>query len=207
MVSSRLCKNEGIGEELKADLVILDNFSTLANVMDENSASAMDPATNLMRNIQRLGSAVIMVHHARKNSGGDGSYRGSQKLSVCFNNIIRLEQTPEQTLEGSASFRMIWEKNRSKRNDEVQERSVSLEDGLWNYELTDKPELVEMVRLIRSREFQSQKDIADHLGVDKATVSRRIKKAFGADLISKDEMNKCFEEARDLEDPEDTQDF
>ena len=51
----------------KADLVILDNFSTLADVVDENEAAAMSPVLTFLLRLKQDGIACILVHHAGKN--------------------------------------------------------------------------------------------------------------------------------------------
>src|SRR4051812_31207849 len=67
--------------ETKAELLIADNFSTLADVADENEASAMTPVLNFLMRMKQAGVATILVHHA--NKPGD-NYRGSSKLATTF---------------------------------------------------------------------------------------------------------------------------
>lgn len=193
-------------DEEQVDLVVLDNFSTLVTVEDENAASAMNPILDVMRHLQRLGCAVLLVHHARKNGGGDGSYRGSQKLSVTCNTIIRLEPSTSDAVDGAASFKMVWEKVRARRTEEVQDRQVTLSDFGWTYEISNKPELLEYVRAVRSREHPTAESIAHAQDVSKGTISKRKKAAIAAGLITLEEITKCHDEARELLDEEDDND-
>lgn len=183
-------------------LVALDNFSTLVSVEDENAASNIDPVIDLMRRLQRAGAAVILVHHARKNGGGKGSYRGSQKLSVTCDNIIRLDAHDTGLSDGSVAFKAEWEKVRAKRTEEVREREVYLRDGQWDFTISSKPELMQLVLAVRSRDHTTQDEIAEALGVSKATISKRKKDVLSRDLMTIDEWNRCLEEAADIQSEE-----
>ncbi|MQX35956.1 ATP-binding protein [Roseospira navarrensis] len=179
------------------DLVILDNFSTLVSVLDENAASSMDTTIDLMRNLQRARCAVMLVHHARKTNGGDGSYRGSSKLSVTFNNIIRLDAPKERPLDGSAAFTIVWEKVRSKRTDEVAERKVQLVEGRWEHEQAIKPEVREYVNAVKSRKYATDKEIAKALKISPASVSRRRNEAVDVGLVNREKIKELFADARE----------
>jgi hypothetical protein len=85
------------------DLVVLDNFSTLGEVEDENAASSF--STRIQQFLLQLkvqGVATILVHHAKKNSGENrkggertgNNFRGSSKLAATFETIIELERNP-----------------------------------------------------------------------------------------------------------------
>lgn len=179
-------------------LVILDNFSTLASVEDENAANAMDPVIDLMRYIQRRGAAVMLVHHARKTNLGDGAFRGSSKLGTTPNSIIRLEPPEISTVDGGAAFKIIWEKYRRKRSDDVRPRQVRLENGQWRWEASEKPELQQLAALLRSRQFKTYTEIAKHLGVANSVVTDRRNKMVAAAIMGLDEVNRCLAEAREL---------
>jgi RecA-family ATPase len=65
-----------VARKHRAELVIADNFSTLAEVSDENEAAAMTPVLAFLLRLKQARIACILVHH----SGKDGSnYRGSSR--------------------------------------------------------------------------------------------------------------------------------
>ena len=100
----------------KPKLVIFDNLSTLANVEDENSASAWRPCLELLKKIKRLGCTSIIIHHSRKgNVLTSNAYRGSQILSVLLDSIILLEEPEGGPSIGGATFRVNFQKVRGKR--------------------------------------------------------------------------------------------
>jgi RecA-family ATPase len=63
------------------DLMIFDNFSTLGEVEDENSAAEFNAVTEFLLRLKARGVATMLVHHA--NKGGD-NFRGSSKLAATF---------------------------------------------------------------------------------------------------------------------------
>ena len=48
-------------------VVILDNFSTLVDMPDENSASCIQPFQNFLLNLKQREVSTLLVHHTRKN--------------------------------------------------------------------------------------------------------------------------------------------
>jgi hypothetical protein len=92
------------------DLVILDNFSTLGEVEDENAASSFNAIQQFLLNLKVQGVATMLVHHANK-TGED--FRGSSKLAATFETIIMLERLKEETGHGAAQFRVRWDKVRA----------------------------------------------------------------------------------------------
>ncbi|MFD1378909.1 AAA family ATPase [Fodinicurvata halophila] len=56
----------------KPDLVILDNFTTLGEVEDENAASSFNAIQAFLLGLKTCGVATILVHHAGKS----GDFRG-----------------------------------------------------------------------------------------------------------------------------------
>lgn len=181
---------------LGAELVILDNFSTLATVDDENAASSFNPVIDLMRRLQRAGVSVILVHHSRKSSGGEGSYRGSQKMSVTFHVIIRLEHQNGLPSHDGLAFDMHFEKVRRKRTSDVESARVALTylDGkpVWKKDPLSDGRLRDLVDLIRSRDYPHQAELAKVMDISKGQVTKLRHKAIHAGLISMDEWSQCL---------------
>lgn len=77
-----------VAKEIRADLVVLDTFMAWAQPEDENSSteilSALDP---LERSIQRLGMAMVIVHHLNKDGT---SPRGSGAFQAECDTIANL---------------------------------------------------------------------------------------------------------------------
>jgi hypothetical protein len=110
-------------QDRRIDMVVLDNFSTLGEVEDENAASSFNAIQSFLLQLKVQQVATMLVHHTGK---AEDNFRGSSKLAATFETIIQLER-PEvahknnsswavRTLAsapGGARFRVKWDKVRS----------------------------------------------------------------------------------------------
>src|SRR5207253_9614656 len=62
-----------------ADLVIVDNVSTLCRMIKENDADSWTPVQNWALQLRRAGKSVILIHHAGKSGRQRGSSRKEEK--------------------------------------------------------------------------------------------------------------------------------
>lgn len=155
--------------ERRPHLVILDNLSTLSSVADENAAEAWDPVLETLQEIKRMGSAVLVVHHSNK---AGGSYRGSSKIAVLFDTIMRLKPDPDALGVHGASFLWTFEKARRLGVDMAKGVAGRLENDRWSWDTRYDAELAKLVGLVRSLDFKSQRDLAAHLTMSKPSCSR-----------------------------------
>jgi len=201
---------EAKARECGASLVILDNFSTLAQVEDENAAGAIDPLVELLRRLKRAGCAVMLVHHSRKGGkvgvNQDGSYRGSSKIAVTFQSIIRLSAPEDHDMADGVAFVVHFEKVRGMRSGETGTKRAHLAAGTgkssgqpaWHLDADTDPQLVKLVRLVKAREHGTQADLAAALGVSTGTLSTLKRAAIARDMITRDDWSGCLSDARAL---------
>jgi hypothetical protein len=187
--------------EQKPTLLILDNLSTLATVGDENAAQSWDPVLATLQAVQQAGCAVLLVHHARKNANGAGSYRGSQKLSVLLDIIIALKENPLAGAVNGSAFCLRFEKSRGLTTGTGYELEAKFEaqpdkGSRWTFEGCSLGQIGGMVMKVRAGEFTTQDEIAKAYGINKATVSRWKVKAIDAGLIKEIEFAACLKDAR-----------
>ena len=184
-------------EKLRPALVVLDNLSCLADIRDENDAASFTPVLNMMWRLRHAGCAVLLVHHTGKQ---EGKYRGSSKLSAVFESVLQLAPNPD-LLTGDTGFTIKVDKYRS--GGSPQPLKVSLEvdaatgAGYWQYEALGERRLQEVVQAVRSREFNTGKELAAHLGIATSTLSKLKRKAIAANLITEAEWKQCLQDARD----------
>lgn len=177
------CQRAGI------EFLVLDNLSTLLKVEDENSASAMDGLTDFLLALKRAGVSALVVHHANK---ADNSYRGSQKISVTFDLILKLSKPATKLTEG-ACFEVTFEKVRGRIQDLP--FRLSLEGDRWVHEEGDKhAELA--VAALRSGRYTSYQSLADGLQCSKSTAHGRMQKAVQLGLTTPEEIEACFRRAK-----------
>jgi len=184
--------------EKKPRLVILDNLSTLADIKDENDAAAFNPIIRTLTELRQAGCAVILVHHTGKQ---EGKFRGSSKLGAIFESIIQL--APNRDLvKGDTGFSMRVDKFRGANAPAPLDVQLIIdpETGLasWQHEGSQERKLLELVKAVRSREFGTQAELADELDLSAGEVSKRKHRAIGHGMISGEEWERCFQEARDL---------
>lgn len=160
-----------------ADLLILDNFSTLFTCEDENAAAAFNEVVKFLMRLKQAGIACILVHHTNKS--GD-NYRGSSKLATTFEVIQGLKSVdPAAAPEGGIAFDVTWDKFRGKRFHEVtMPQTVRFGTGsdggesTWSAEQSPKAKLAELVEAVQSMAFETQDALAAHFGVTKGAISK-----------------------------------
>lgn len=202
-----LATPEGQDEVLKRatsggyDLLILDNFSTLAECEDENAAGAFNGIVRFLMRAKQGDLACILIHHSNKN-GTD--YRGSSKLATTFEVLIGLGKSSKSLTRGALGFDLAWHKYRHKRDDTTRNRSIWLaEDGAgnqaWGHEVSEKEELAELVERVQSLQYATQGELAEALGISPGELSKRKGRAMAAlKLITSDEWSECFSTAKKL---------
>jgi KaiC/GvpD/RAD55 family RecA-like ATPase len=188
-------------KQVDADVLILDNFTTLSEGLeDENASTSFKKIQSFLLTTKQLGLTTILVHHARKDGG---AFRGSASIEVTFEVVLEL-QKPAIARVGGASFVPQFRKFRQRMDERLLPRGWSLTESGW--EVSDEVAVGEddpVVRCVKSLEFISQQEIAKHTGLSKGTVSKRIKKATEMGLLEPDEAGECFASARRIrENPE-----
>jgi hypothetical protein len=178
----------------RVDLVVLDNFSTLGEVEDENAASSFNAVQQFLLQLKVQEVATILVHHSGK---AEDNFRGSSKLAATFETIIQLERPqttirrkpgggwearPVQTEHGEAKFRVRWDKVRAGSKAPprpIMARLVTQTyefggelTGTWAYETYSLDRLDEIAERLPAGEFATQREIATFFGVS-PTMARK----------------------------------
>lgn len=164
--------------ENSLDLVILDNFSTLGEVADENQASSFNGIQQFLLSLKMSRVATMLVHHAGKS----GDFRGSSKLAATFETIIQLEKMEDKEGEhGEASFRVRWNKVRAggskKKVRDVAARLVTKDGDYeanvqeWLFKAGDLAKFDDIRDKLENGDFMTQVEIKNHFGVgSKSTI-------------------------------------
>jgi KaiC/GvpD/RAD55 family RecA-like ATPase len=185
----------------KYDLVILDNFSTLAlGLEDENAASAISPIVGFLMRLKQARVACILVHHSGK---GGNSYRGSSKIATTFEVIWALtkpEGGPSHTQR--ADFELGYEKFRGKQSAETMGKRCWLDDSTgqleWKYELSESEEMEKFLNLVKSGQFNNQGQIAKVMNTNDTRITRLKNRAFAERRIARQEFNEYLNLAKKL---------
>lgn len=184
----------------RADLVILDNFSTLAEVDDENSASAMSPVLGFLLRMKAAGIATFLVHHSGKSGE---SYRGSSKLEATFEVVAGLKRPGDAAIRHGTAFDLSFGKFRGKRGEAHAETTAWLEEDAstgalrWTYKKSDAEVLNQIVAAVQSERFATDKAAAEYLGMNTSTFNRKKTRAIALKLITQEEWAACQKAARE----------
>jgi len=165
----------------EADLIVLDNLSTLRFTGKENEADSWSVMQNWLLQMRGKSKSVIILHHA----GKDGSSRGTSRRQDALDTVIKLERPYAYQQSDGAVFEVHFEKTRSFHSDAAEpvQLSHTIEDGISCWELShvtnEKEE--EVLRLIE--EGMKQVDVAEAIGVSQSNVSKLLKSARAKNLI------------------------
>lgn len=184
-------------EKLKPAFVVLDNLSCLAEIRDENDAASFTPVLNMLARLRRAECAVLVIHHTGKQ---EGKYRGSSKLAANFESILQLASNPD-LMSGDTGFTIKVDKCRSGKQPKPLKVSLEVDPetgaGRWCHEELRNRHLEEIVKAVCSREFNTGKELAVHLGISTGELSKRKRKAVALGLITEAEWKQCLQDARD----------
>jgi RecA-family ATPase len=169
-----------------AELVFLDNYSTLAEVSDENDAAAMTPTLTFLLRLKQARIGCVLVHHSGKSGE---TYRGSSKLATTFEVILGLKAAEGATETGGAAFRLDWTKFRRERCEAVQARDVRLgkdAKGLpqWGAVATADDDIRRLLAELKTFKHSTQKDLGAALGWDKTKVSKMKRRIMETGVMS-----------------------
>jgi KaiC/GvpD/RAD55 family RecA-like ATPase len=188
----------------KLDLVILDNFSTLGEVEDENSAASFNAIQQFLLELKVHNVATMLVHHAGKS----GDFRGSSKLAATFETILRLDRVREKGEAGEAQFRVRWDKVRAggpgKSVREIiakltQEGTAGEPEGaVWEYEAGDLSRLDETKEKLKAGEFINLKEIADYFGLSKPMGRRTIDRGISLGIWTEVDVKRWLAKGKQL---------
>lgn len=180
-----------------ADLVILDNLSTLAVVEDENSASATSPVVQFLMRMKAAGLAVILVHHAGKSGE---TYRGSSNLATTFEVIAGLATPKDATSLQGTAFDLSFGKYRGKRTDAHAETTAWLIEGdrtgalRWDWKKSDTAIINQMVAAVLTGEFATDRALAKHLDMSTSKLSRWRAKGIRLKAITAEQWKEAQQE-------------
>lgn len=181
------------------DIIILDNFSTLCDVENENDASSFNSMLTFLSRLKQGRKCVFLIHHSRKGSGGNGTYRGTTKMATPFNSIISLA-IPKVPDQGGAHFELRWEKFRGLRVASMSDLDVKLINAKWLYTPLQADNAAKLAVLVRTLEFPDQHSLADALRVSQGQISKLKAQAIAAGCLTLHEYEECMRQAKKLRD-------
>ncbi len=153
-----------------ADLIIVDNLSTIARGSRENEADGWTPVQAWMLAQRAAGRSVLLIHHAGKGGG----QRGTSKREDVLDTVINLRRPVDYEPAHGARFEVHYEKARGIYGDAVTPFEAHLIEGKWR---TAPIVVVADDETLRKLQGQglSIRDIEKRTGLSKSKVQRRLK--------------------------------
>lgn len=164
----------------EADLIVVDNISTLGGSAKENEAESWIPLQQWALLLRKQGKSVLFIHHAGKN----GNQRGTSKREDVLDTVIALRHPSDYEPSDGACFELHFEKARGMVGDNVNPIRCWLTNEGWKYESLDQNNYQRVIAL--ANEGLSQKDIVIELDLSKSQVSKLLKKARELGAVKKD---------------------
>ena len=158
-----------------ADLIVIDNISTLVRGGKENESESWLPVQEWALRQRAAGRSVLWVHH----SGKGGQQRGTSRREDVLDTSICLKRPPDYSPEKGAVFEVHFQKSRGFTGEDAQPLEASMEIDaqgrqVWCYRSLEASTYDRCCDL--ANEGLKNQEIAMELGVNKSTVSRYVRK-------------------------------
>jgi hypothetical protein len=153
-----------------ADLIVVDNLSTVARSLRENEADSFGPLQAWMVAQRSAGRSVLLVHHAGKGGGQRGTSRKEDTLDT----VISLNRPPGYQASEGARFELHFTKSRGFWGDDAEPFEAPFADGNWTTSDVVSDDSDEALAAMQMSGL-SLRDIERRTGVSKSTLARRLK--------------------------------
>jgi putative DNA primase/helicase len=152
-----------------ADLVIVDNLSTLCPSLKENEGDSWVPVQEWALGLRRQGKSVLLIHHAGKG----GAQRGTSRKEDVIDTVIALKRPPDYSAEQGARFEVHFEKARGFYGSEAAPFEAQLTGREWKLgpiKAGDDPATMKALH----EQGMSVRDIAERTGISRSSVHRLL---------------------------------
>jgi RecA-family ATPase len=153
-----------------ADLIIVDNLSTIARGLRENEADSFGPVQSWMLAQRPAGRSVLAVHHAGKGGGQRGTSRKEDTLDT----VISLTRPPGYQANEGARFEVRFSKSRGFYGEDAEPFEARFADGGWSTSEIVADDSDSALAALQA-EGLSIREISDRTGVPRSTAARRLR--------------------------------
>lgn len=153
----------------KADLVIVDNLSTLCRSIKENEADSWQPMQDWLLSLRRASKSVLFIHHGGKNGG----QRGTSKKEDVADTVISLRKPPDYSPKEGARFEVHFEKTRGFHGEDAEPFEAKLVGEQWELNAIKSGDDIETLKAMKANGM-SYRQIEERTGVPKSTIARKL---------------------------------
>lgn len=171
-VEGQAALDEALGD---AELIILDNLSTLCRSGRENDADSWSLIQAWALAKRRESRSVMFIHHA----GKAGAQRGTSRREDVLDSVVSLRRPSDYNPTEGARFEIHFEKARGFSGADAEPFEAALTDGGWSTRSLENPRDAKIMAL--HDQGRSQREIAAVVGCSAATVNRAIGRRSGSE--------------------------
>jgi hypothetical protein len=154
-----------------ADLVIVDNLSTVCRALRENEADSWGPVQSWCLRQRAAGRSVLLIHHAGKGGG----QRGTSRKEDVLDSVISLKRPIDYDASEGARFEVHYSKARGFWGEDAAPFEARLVEGKWTVGDIFVDDSADTIRAMKES-GSTVREIAERLGVPRSTVSDRLKR-------------------------------
>jgi putative DNA primase/helicase len=143
-----------------ADLVVVDNLSTLCRSLKENDADSWTPVQSWALGLRRSGKSGLFIHHGGKSGG----QRGTSRKEDVLDTVIALRRPPDYLAEQGARFEVHFEKSRGFHGPDAEPFETSLLGDKWAISAVKTGDDLDTLQALR-KQGMSVRDIAERTGL------------------------------------------
>ena len=178
--------DDAIGD---AELVILDNISTLVRAGKENEAESWATVQDWALAHRRAGRALLFVHHAGKGV----AQRGTSKREDVLDSVVALRRPENYVPSQGARFEVHFEKARGFLGADAQpiEARYEVRDGaaMWTRATISDAELDRVIGALA--EGLTVREAAQAFSMSKSKVQRMKERASKLGLLDDEALSRC----------------
>jgi hypothetical protein len=152
-----------------AELIIVDNFSTIARGLRENEADSFGPVQSWLLAQRMASRSVLAIHHAGKGGG----QRGTSRKEDVLDSIISLTRPPGYEASEGARFEVRFSKSRGFWGADAEPFEARFSEGKWSTSAIVAGDSDEALAAMRAERL-TIRQIAERTGLSKSTVDRRL---------------------------------
>lgn len=153
----------------EAELIIVDNISTLCRTGKENEAEGWLTTQAWALDLRSQGKSVLFIHHAGKG----GQQRGTSRREDVLDTVIELRHPDDYSTEEGARFEVHFTKARHLVGPDAKPFEAQLGPDGWTYRDIEDAAIAWVIKL--NAEGLSLREIENETGISKSRVQRILK--------------------------------
>jgi AAA domain len=153
-----------------AELIIVDNLSTVCRAVRENEADSWGPVQEWSLRQRAAGKSVLLVHHAGKG----GAQRGTSRKEDVLDTVVSLRRPIDYDAGQGARFDVHFTKARGFYGDDAQPFEARLIDGVWSVGEIVRDDSDGTLAALKAKGL-SIREISERTGLPKSTISDKLK--------------------------------